>query len=95
MAHTKGNWKLDGCYVKDDANYPICQFFGASTYGSNWEANAKLIAAAPEQHKRLIESNEMLKSILSMYEDNMGIIARFGIMKQIKDNNAIIKKATE
>ena len=53
MKHTPGPWKIDDNLVDvefstTDENWGWC-----STFGKNQEANARLIAAAPDQHKAL------------------------------------------
>ena len=101
---TKGKWFVcvsgsdQFYYVKSDISNTSCV---ATCYDQEFRTtnkayfNAKLIAAAPETITRLNQSNEMLKSLNYLFGGKMSVIEKFGIIQQIKQNEEIIKKATE
>ena len=64
--HTPGLWEQSGCsvYIKDTAK-PICLMSGPAEQEER-EANARLIAAAPE----LLEACEEMVELLRLQEEN-------------------------
>lgn len=104
--HTPGPWEINKRYCsksyidivsKDGLFVAEAKCYGRIRWPSrkNAEANAKLIAAAPESIICLIDSNKMLEGMLHIFGDSMSSITKFGIKKQIHENNQTIKKATE
>jgi len=80
--HTKGTWQLqkDNCIINIDGGAIICQMGSADNNDIQKDANAKLIAAAPELLDALTEVQKLLE--LTPY-DNLNL--------QDLVNNAIIK----
>lgn len=58
------------------------------------ESNMKIYSCAPETIVNLNISNEMLRSVLSLFGKNMALTTKFGIVSQIEANDKLIKKAT-
>ena len=92
--HTKGEWEIK----KTQGNFsisgkePVCTIL-ANPPLEQQEANAKLIAAAPELLEALVKSNKLIETL----RDKLSHI-KYGIIiseQFIKDNLAAIKKATE
>jgi hypothetical protein len=74
MKHTKGNWHLDGDVIRSDkAKNWICQI-GWMNNNHEEDANAKLIAAAPELLAILKEAVDL--KYLSEYSDQDGLTQR-------------------
>lgn len=64
MKHTKGNWKLNkDNTIRGEKGQFIAQICSADNNDNEREANARLIAAAPEML-------EMLVKLRTWYEDN-------------------------
>lgn len=100
---TEGNWK-----IKQDTSFPTLHqiwndvnsedaptYIARTCYAPKSEANAKLIASAPEMLDQLIESNKAFEALLSVFGSKMAITTKYGISMQIKENELIIEKATK
>ncbi len=94
--HTQGDWRVNG-HLDDlrimNKESQICVvrcFDSAIPNYKESEANAKLIAAAPEMLKELEKSNKIL---IELSEKIGGSI--FGLLSQISKNKKLIKKATQ
>ena len=70
--HTKGKWTVHGTIIQDDSGYPIAQVWPVTRLSKDYpgwnEADARLIAAAPE----LLDACKMMFEAL----DNRGQIDR-------------------
>ena len=67
--HTPGPWKVDGTYIYEVQQDKILA--EVETYNNNelpYEANARLIAAAPEMLDLLGECLEQLEALHYLYE---------------------------
>lgn len=94
---TKGEW-----IVSQDQKEMVLTDYGAYRPNSMLKytvakeelfANAKLIAAAPDLLKKLIESNEIIEKML---ENNIGrgrVLGRTYLLKKFEENKKAIEKA--
>ena len=92
LKHTKGEWRYSELYqvITDEEGYSIAQESGLK-HSKDWEANAKLISAAPDLLEALILANKLIDELdkASDYRET-----EFHYETQHKINNAI-NKATK
>ena len=84
--HTPGPWRVDDNYVLclyDGRPNNICRMLGR---GDETEANARLIAAAPD----LLEACEVM---VAAYDEGLGISFRDGYFKGVALMRKAVKKA--
>jgi hypothetical protein len=91
--HTQGPWEFIGMRTVSAPNGEhICDCWGNKGHSQETaEANARLIAAAPDTLKELKESNNCL--ILLVEDLAMG--SKVAVKEQIKRNEAAISKVEE
>lgn len=83
-AHTKGPWHTDGQIVEVGNGWRIATMHG--DLPRNMEANAHIIAAAPE----MLEALEEIQRAMENMVDDADVVALFG---EIKASRAAIAKA--
>jgi hypothetical protein len=94
---TKGEWKIfwgnytHAATINQDVMHRICTIEAGENHAKEWEANAKLIAAAPD----LLESLNDLVNKLSPYIYKMGVKKGFSELLSLENAKKAIKKATE
>ena len=87
--NTQRNWKVESCNVRTTIvsdEKQVCNLFNV---GDETEANAKLIAAAPELLDALIDCQEFLSKRFGH------TIVGQGMLDRINKVNRAIKKATK
>ncbi len=101
MTHTPGPWtarKEGGTWYvevgRDQDYFDICELFGG---GIKMEANAYLIAAAPELYKELTNANEWLKRLRANVKDGyaslpVNITALDATMLYVKQALALVEE---
>lgn len=93
MKHTKGNWKvLKGNYthaatINKDVLTRICAIEIGFGHAEDWEANAKLIAAAPELYEQLRITLETLNNPDKLNNEGLMLARKVSIEQ-------ILEKAT-
>ncbi len=94
--HTQGEWKVSaGIEIRTESGLLIAVMMKhLDSNGVPQNANAKLIAEAPESIFRLYKTNEYLKSLIDN-ECIKGVGTIATIKEMIFANDEQIKKATE
>ncbi len=99
--HTKGEWKAQGNYIglidKNGNNIPVRithVLGGEKVTPEEDEANAKLMAAAPDLLEVAKASLSMLEQTLSYRENNKLTAGNIFLTSTIEEINKAIKKAT-
>lgn len=92
--HTPGPWSTDGFYIKDARGYTTAYALtGAKCIKSDCEANAKLIAAAPEMLQALKWALKHLDELAEQFPDNAAW--SYGAIDPRALARAAIAKATQ
>lgn len=68
--HTHGEWKVKQTFIYDSVGVIATTYVNTKIVFKEAEANAKLIAAAPELLEALIEAEKKLNSILTVCSEN-------------------------
>ena len=102
---TKGNWGFDENYISNNGTHVIystnSSYTTQKTYIAttmrpfNSEADAKLMAAAPELLIELKKSTDLMEDLYLRLGNEMKAIHSFHLSAKIEHNKYLIKKATE
>lgn len=102
---TKGNWGFGENYISNNGThvvystnnrYPTQNTYIATTLSAfNSEADAKLMAAAPELLIELKKSTDLMEDLYLRLGNEMKAIHSFHLSDKIEHNKYLIKKATE